>query len=232
VACRSRDVFFLVDAAQSVGVLHTDMAECGVDGLAAATQKGLLGFYGMGFLYCSQNWAERLSPLYLARFGVDLGTDAHETAMDPDRLSLRSGARRFDLGNYNYLAATAADVSLEMLMDIGTRAIEPYVRTLARTLAHGLAGLGLPVCGGKSSSDRAHIVAVGETGGGRHYTAEDPAMNDLYRYLTERRVKLSIRRGVLRFSLHLYNNEYDVDQVVQLTHEWKRGGGSTRQGHT
>jgi hypothetical protein len=36
----------------------------------------LIGLYGMRFLYCRRNWAERMQPAYLARFGVDLD-DAH-----------------------------------------------------------------------------------------------------------------------------------------------------------
>jgi cysteine desulfurase/selenocysteine lyase len=218
--CRRRGVFLLADAAQSIGVLHTDVRRLGVDALATATQKALLGFYGMGFFYCRREWAERLTPVYLARFSVDLGADAHETAMDPERLHLRPGARRFDLGNYNYLAATAVDVSIAMLTDLGTPAIEDHARGLARRLAQGLLHVGLPVSGGDPGADLGHIVAVGKSGGGRHYTAEDPAMNDLYGYLVDRGVRLSIRRGVLRFSLHLYNDMTDVDRVVALAEEW------------
>src|SRR5688572_6200923 len=72
-ACRERDVLLLVDAAQSVGVQHTDVRASNIDALAVSTQKGLLGLYGMGFLYCRKAWAEKLTPAYLARFGVDLG---------------------------------------------------------------------------------------------------------------------------------------------------------------
>ena len=59
-------------------------------------------------------------------------------------------------------------------------------------------------------------TALGRSGGGRHYTADDPAMNQLYARLSEKDVKLSIRRGVLRFSLGLYNSEADVDRVLEI----------------
>jgi cysteine desulfurase/selenocysteine lyase len=39
-ACRERGVFFLADAAQSCGVLHTDVVASNIDGLAASTQGG------------------------------------------------------------------------------------------------------------------------------------------------------------------------------------------------
>jgi cysteine desulfurase/selenocysteine lyase len=44
-ACRERVVFFLVDAAQSCGVLQTDVEASYIDGRAVSTQKGLLGLY-------------------------------------------------------------------------------------------------------------------------------------------------------------------------------------------
>ncbi len=95
------------------------------------------------------------------------------------------------------------------------------MRSLAHRLATGMLELGLPVAGGPPGPHIGHIVAVGTSGGGRHYTADDPRMNDLYRCLTDNGVKLSIRRGVLRFSLHFYNNSDDVDRVLELTRRWR-----------
>jgi cysteine desulfurase/selenocysteine lyase len=45
-------------------------------------------------------------------------------------------------------------------------------------------------------------------------------MNSLHEHLTTNGVKLAIRRGVLRFSMHLYNNLEDVRRVVDLSREW------------
>ena len=218
--CRERGVLLVVDAAQSVGVIHTDVQLLGVDALAVATQKGMLAFYGMGFLYCRRELAESLQPAYLARYGVAIGRDAHETAMDRDRLTLAAGARRFDLGNYNYLGATAADASLGLLLELGTERIESHVRGLSRRLADGFLNAGLPVVGGAPGPQLGHIVAVGDIGVGGHDSADDPAMNDLYQHLIQNDVRFSIRRGVLRFSLHVYNSEQDIDRVVELAGRW------------
>jgi hypothetical protein len=38
-------------------------------------------------------------------------------------------------------------------------------------------------------------------------------------------VRLSIRRGVLRFSLHLYNNSEDVARVLDLTRKFLAADG-------
>jgi cysteine desulfurase/selenocysteine lyase len=191
----------------------------GVDALAVATQKALLSLYGLGFLYVRRAVAEGLIPSHVARYGMDLGTEAGETARSGGELPYAAGALRFDLGNYNYLGARAAAVALELLHQIGIERIEEHVRGLAARLAAGLLDLGLPVAGGVPGPHLAHIVAVGVAGGG-HDSADDPAMNDLYRHLMDGGVRLSVRKGVLRMSVGVYNDASDVERVLELAREW------------
>jgi selenocysteine lyase/cysteine desulfurase len=215
-AARAHGALVLVDAAQSVGALAIDVATLGADALAVATQKCLLAFYGFGFLWVRPGVAAGLSPVHAARYGLDLGAGAHETALGTEDLRFHAGARRFDLGNFNYLGAAAAEASLALLHAIGPPAIEAHLRGLAARLADGLLALGLPVAGGPGGPHLGHIVSVGQAGGGRHDTADDPAMNRLYERLTAGGVRLSIRRGVLRMSLGIYNDDSDVERVLAL----------------
>ena len=166
-ACRERGVFLLADGAQSVGILHTDVEQLGLDGLAVSTQKGLLGLYGFGFLFCSRTWAERLRPASLARFGVDL-EEAHDAAKGGESYSLMAGARRCDLGNYNYPAAMACVGSMDIIASVGTKAVEAHITGLAHGLAQGLLDLGLSVAGGEPGPHIGSIVSVGEFGSGGH----------------------------------------------------------------
>jgi cysteine desulfurase/selenocysteine lyase len=214
-ACRERDVLLLVDAAQSVGILHTDVRASNIDALAVSTQKGLLALYGLGFLYCRREWADRLQPAYLARFGVDLG-EAHEASIGGYDFTFAPGARRFDVGNYNFLATAAVDASMQQLLAWGTRNIERYVVGLSHALARGFLDLGLPVAGGEPGAHLAQIVTVGQMSADQ-YATSDELYNGLYTHLAQNRVKLSIRRGMLRFSLHVYNNLEDVARVLELT---------------
>lgn len=218
-ACRDQGVMLVVDAAQSVGVLENDMEAARIDALAASTQKGLLGMYGMGFLYCRREWAERIQPVYLSRFGVDLG-DASEADLGSFEYRLAPGARRFDLGNFNFTAAVCTDVTLEYLEGFGPAAIERYVLQLSHALARGFLELGLPVSGGEPGPHLAHIVTVGDMGAGGHDSTSDARMQSLHDHLVANGVKFSIRRGVLRFSLHLYNTMQDVERVLGLAREW------------
>ena len=220
-AARGVGALTLVDAAQSVGAAATDVRRLDVDALAVATQKCLLALYGFGFLYVRRELADDLIPAHVARYGIDLD-GAHETAFSADELRYRQGALRFDVGNYNYLGAAAARAALQLIRRWTVHAVEAHVGRLAARLATGLAELGLPVVGGAVSPRRAHIVTVGASGGGRHYTADDPAMNALHARLNADGVRLAIRSGVLRFSVGVYNDDSDVERVLGSARAWRR----------
>ncbi len=216
---RAREVgaLTLADGAQSVGAAVTDVHAAGIDAMAVACQKCLLSVYGFGFLYVRREVADRLVPIHVARYGIDL--DAHETAYSDGPLEYAAGARRFDLGNYNYLGMCATRASLALIQEIGVPTIEAHVRGLAARLAQGLLELGLPVVGGAPGPHLSHIVSSGRLGGGRHYTADDPEVNALHAHLVEQGVVFSLRSGVLRFSFGVYNDESDVERVLEAVRE-------------
>lgn len=223
-AARRVGALTLADGAQSVGAQVTDVHELGIDALAVATQKCLLALYGYGFLYVRREVAEELVPIHVARYGIDLH-GAHETAYTAGPIKYLPGARRFDVGNYNYLGMTAARVSLGLINEVGVDRIESHVQSLASRLATGLYELGLPVVGGAAGTDLAHIVSVGTIGGGRHYTADDPEINDLHDHLKSRDMVFSLRSGVLRFSVGAYNDESDIDRVLSGASDWVERSG-------
>jgi cysteine desulfurase/selenocysteine lyase len=222
-ACRRHDALLLVDGAQSAGLVDTDVDHPGIDAFAVSTQKGLLALYGMGFLYVRRRWAERLAPMSLARFGVDLG-EKGEAALGDFDFRLMPGARRFDLGNYNFIGAAAAEASMDLLHRVGMAEVEAHNTTLAVRLAEGLQALGLPLIGEPRGPQRSQIVMIGALGEG-HDAADDGKMQSLYEYLSDHGVKLSVRRGALRFSIHVYNDDSDIERVLELCRSWQAGKG-------
>ena len=215
-ACRQRGAMLVVDAVQACGAVQTDVEALGIDALATATTKGLLGLYGFGFLYVRQSWIDRLEPAHLARFSVDQG-DAHESEMGSLEYRLLPDARRFEVGHYNWPGVAAADASLAQILAVGPARIEEHALRLAARLRDGLASLDLPVCVAPKGAET-HIVTVGAMGGGA-YDTEDPRLNALARHLAARGVQFSVRRGLLRFATHMYNNDEDIDRVLALAAE-------------
>ena len=83
--CRARGIFFLVDAAQTLGVLPVDMAAMGIDGLAFPGHKGLLGPQGIGGVVVSDALASELEPLLAGGTGSQ-SESLNMPSFLPDRL--------------------------------------------------------------------------------------------------------------------------------------------------
>lgn len=221
--CRRRGVYLVIDAAQSIGILATNVVAQNIDVMASSMQKGLLGLYGAGFLYVRHEIASQLQPVYLSRFGVDLGSGHEAASGDLEHYELAKGARRFDVGNHNYIAAVAVERSLKELQAIGIDAVEKHACGLSQRLAIGLENAGLPVFGGASAPERAHMVTIGADLSDKHDKADDPAVTGFHQYLLANNVRATIRRGMLRFSPHIYNNNDDIDAVIELARTWSVG---------
>ncbi|MCK6454206.1 MAG: aminotransferase class V-fold PLP-dependent enzyme [Alphaproteobacteria bacterium] len=213
-ACRKRGAMLAVDAVQCCGVLKVDVDAMGIDALATATSKGLLGLYGHGFLFVRQSWIDRLEPVYLARFSVDQGA-AHESEMGSLDYKLLPDARRFEVGHYDWPGVAAADASLDILLRVGAETIERHALRLADRLRDGLEQSGFTVSRAPENSLRTHIVTAGRMDGGAYETT-DPRLNAVARRLGDAGVRFSIRRGLLRLATHVYNDDGDIDQVLAL----------------
>jgi cysteine desulfurase/selenocysteine lyase len=207
--CRRAGVFFLVDGAQSTGVLEVDVEKACIDGWCASANKGLLGPYGVGFAYCREELARQLRPVYLSRFGVDAG-DRSESEMGAPQDDLYAGARRFEVGNANWTGVIAVAASMRQLGQFAQSAVERRAVGLASRLAEGLTDAGFEVPRLDRRDLQSHIVAVY---GGGHDRAR---LERLDQQLCSTRVEFSRRLGAIRFGLHAYNTESDVDHVVDL----------------
>lgn len=223
--CRKRDVFLLVDGVQTAGILHHDLQAQLVDGFATSTSKGLLGLYGYGFLYVSRNWVERLEPAYLSRPAVAQMTDDHSTMGEFD-YEYQPDSRRFEVGSYNLAGAYAADASIDLLLELGSRAIEDHVLALSGEFNEGLRALGLHVAVPGSGPRQSHIVTVGKLDAGGHGFSTDPLMQPLSEFLGASGVMHTLRRGQMRFGLHAYNDRSDISRALEAVGEGMRAARS------
>jgi len=216
-ACRRRNVLFLADAAQAVGVLDIDLGRLPIDALAVGTPKALLGLYGMGFLFVRSAIAERLRPVYLSGAGIDRGALAtsHTAPLKP-------GAGRFDLGNPNHVGCVAAASSIAQLQRIGTANIERHTRQFAMILSEALKELNLPVMAPTDLALGTNIVTVGTRLEPALDSTSDRGLAGLAAYLSSHRVDFSVRRGVVRFSTHAYNDRDDIERTIELVADWRK----------
>lgn len=214
--CNTRDIFLVVDGVQSCGVLHHDLSAEGVGAFATSTSKGLLALYGYGFMYVAPRWLSRLNPVYLSRTGVDVG-NGDASAMGERHYTVHKDARRFELGSYNLAGAYAVDAALDLLLELGSKAVEDHVLALADILREGLVARGYSdVCMPEDDYERSHIVTMGKLDNGGHGFSHDDVITKLSVVLNENNIIHTVRRGQLRFGIHAYNNQADIDAVLAL----------------
>ncbi len=217
-ACRKRNVFLLVDGVQSAGILKHDLSAEPVDGFVTSTSKGLLGLYGFGFLYAHPRWIDRLEPAYLSRPGVVQQSDDHSTMGGFD-YELQPDSRRFEVGSFNLAGAYAADASLDLLLDLGMEQTEKRVLCLAAMLHEGLTAAGIAPAVPGSGPEQSHILTLGHLDAGGHGFSRDAMIEPLSAHLTACNVVHTIRRGQLRFAIHAYNDEADIERTVACVRE-------------
>ncbi len=219
-ACRAHGAFLLVDAAQSSGVLVQDMARLPVDGWATAVQKGMLGLYGLGVLFVRREWTERITPVALARFSVELEV-GHEAAGPEAGWQLRGGAGRYEIGNYNYIALAALRASLALLLRIGPAAVERRAVGSAERLRAALEARDIPLLT-VSARHRSHIISIADRQGAGHDKAETPWVNSLSAALTQDGVAHSVRRGAVRLSSHVHVLPEVAERAMQSIETWRK----------
>jgi cysteine desulfurase family protein len=118
----------LVDAAQTAGALPIDVQALGIDMLAAAGHKGLLGPLGTGFLYLAPGMEKVVEPL--RRGGT--GTRSDE-AWQPESMP-----DRYESGNANVPGLAGLAAGLEYVLKQGPAAIHARELELVTRLMQGL----------------------------------------------------------------------------------------------
>lgn len=209
--CDDRDILFVVDGAQSAGVLAHDLGAEKVGAFVAPASKYLLGLHGFGFLYVSPAWAGRLDPPYRSQAGVV----APENVIDlEDEYPVRDGADKFRIGGINRIGAVAVNAGLDLLLDLGGSAIEERTVSLASKLRDAAIGKSLSPFVCEAGSAASHIVSIPiDDPNGNQSVSGD--MQLLLDRLDAAGVRYSANFNKLRFGFHAFNNDADVECAVR-----------------
>ena len=127
--CRSQGILFMVDAAQSAGLLPIHVEQMGIDLLAAAGHKGLMGPPGTGFLYVRPDLD--LQPLVYGGTGVLSDSDRQ-----PEQLP-----ERLESGTLNTVGLAGLGAALDFIEREGRERIRTHEVALVQQLLQGLSKL-------------------------------------------------------------------------------------------
>jgi cysteine desulfurase / selenocysteine lyase len=195
---------FVVDATQALGRVPVTLE--GADFLVASSYKWLLGVHGLGLVYCAPHLLEELAPGAAGWYSV---TDSFASDRF-ERFALQDGAARFTGGMPNFPSIYVMRESLGFLMQLGIEQIDLDLKPLVKQLREGIDSLGFQLLTPLDEIYASGIVSF----------AHD-APEDLGRALQEKGVIVWAGDGRLRASLHIYNDEDDVNALLTTLSELK-----------
>ena len=211
---RAHGVLSLVNAAQSVGILRSDVQALDCDFLASCGRKALRATEGSGFLYVRRALIESIEPALVGWWNgsCDRATGA---------LSLVPGARRFEAGCPIVPAILGLGSAIGYAQRIGIDAIEARVRSLTAYAVQKLSAIpGFELYGPVSAADRIGIVPFNVRGvdPARIVAAleQQQCIIEAGNFMAD---AILARYGVstmARVSLHYFNTHEEIDRVAEL----------------
>ena len=198
--CRDRDVLFVVDAIQQAGAFPIDVKASGIHAMAACSHKWMLGLLGIGFLYVDRDLLPRLRPALVGWYSVE-----DPFAFDGTRFDLRTDSSRLEEAAPTFPMVYGLGAAVDMLLEAGVADTAAHITGLLDRAADTLEAIGCEVS--PAPEHRAGILMI------KPPSADVDALAEA---CAERSIAVSVRRGRLRLSAHLYNNEDDIDALVDL----------------
>ncbi len=200
--CERHGVLLCVDAIQSLGVLPMDVGRAKISFLASDGHKWLLGPEGTAIFYVAAAHRERLDVMEHGWTNIN-----REGRFIESGLTLLPDGRRFEAGSLNTNGIYGLRASIDFLLSVGIEAIRDEVVRLATRLADGLEDAGFGI--GTPRPIASGIVGVTPP------DVEKTSIVRLHRQLEEAGIVCAPREGMLRFSPHFYNEDAEIDRVVE-----------------
>jgi selenocysteine lyase/cysteine desulfurase len=209
--CHEHGIICGIDAIQALGALEIDAQELGIDYLAAAAHKWLLGPQTTGILYISDALLAQMHVPRRGWFSVETPFDFFNYEQP-----LKAGAARFEHSSPNRLPIVGLDAALGIFesIDGGMQAVEQRILGLTGHAIAGLERLGYPVVSPQGEGERSGIVCFNV-----HPGRQDISPQQLVDELASRNIRVAARGNVIRISPHFYNTLEEIDTLLNALEE-------------
>jgi cysteine desulfurase/selenocysteine lyase len=209
-ACEKVGAAFILDLSQCAGAIQLSIRDLGASMAVCSGYKWLLGPYGTGFFWIAEEWIERL-PLGAVYFMALEGARAFH-ALPMSDLRPAPGARRWDSAETaNFTNLAAFDSSLDLMLRIGSDAVELFIDALVNQIIDGLPRTSCVLASPAERERRGPYVCI---------SARDPEETPaLHEKLRAAKISVSLRGKALRISPHIYNTPEDISRLMQVLSE-------------
>lgn len=214
--CKAHNLQFIVDAAQTAGVIPIDVKACHIDALCFTGHKGLLGPQGIGGIILTKEMAQTLTPLIAGGTGSFSHLETMPTHM-PDA---------FESGTLNLPGIIGLNEGLDYIESQGMENIHNHELVLTQSFLEGLQSIDrINIVGKQNIQDRTAVVSITIDG-------MDPAniayeLESTYHIMTRVGLHCAPRahqtlgtypEGTVRFSFGYANTHKDVESALSALH--------------
>lgn len=197
---RRRGAWVVVDAYQTAGCVPFDVRDWPVDVVLGGSHKWLCGGPGAAWMYVAPEQADRLAPALAGWFGH------REPFAFELELSYAPGAMRFATGTPGMAALFAARAGLEVVLEVGVRAVREWSQALGQQMVDYADSLGLEVRSPRNPERRTGMVVV-----------DFPGAEETARDLVARGILVDYRPGAgIRMSAHFYTHPQEVQAAFEV----------------
>lgn len=197
---KEKGIYLVVDGIQGIGCFQFNPYEYNVDFLSVGGTKWLLGIFGSGFLYVNPDILPKIKKVYTGWLAAPW-KNFTDFSILPEPYE---DGRRFETGTKNIISLKGLSENLKIFNYVGLQKIEKKIQILKIAFINFISEYGFTLYTIKSS--RSGIVSI------KHNLLNS---EEIYNFLNKKKVIISLRNDLLRFSFHYFNNLDDVNYVTR-----------------
>lgn len=206
---KEKNALTIIDVAQSIAHTKIDVKDLDCDFLAFSSHK-MFASLGLGVLYGKEKYLVNMEPLFYGGGMVDL--------VSYEKSTFREHPEKFEAGTQNISGVIALEESINYINKIGFENIKKYENNLLKYALEKLKTLKEIIIYNPGKEKSSSIISFNLKNIHPHDTASILNENNIairagHHCCMPLMKKLNIS-GTCRISLSIYNNEWDIDKLV------------------
>ncbi len=212
---RDRSIVFMVDSAQTAGILELDVGKQCIDILTFTGHKGLLGPQGTGGIYIKPGL--QINPLKEGGTG-SLSESLEQPSWMPDRL---------ESGTPNTPGIAGLLAGVKFVLETGIDVIHNREQDMTKALLHGMKGMeGVQIYGSPDRRQRTAVIAFnidgidcGELSMRLEHEHGIITRSGLHCALLAHQTLGTLQRGACRLSPGFFTTEAQIETVLKAIYD-------------
>jgi selenocysteine lyase/cysteine desulfurase len=188
----------LVDGYQTLGTMPIDVKQLKADFLVGGVLKYLLASSGQAYLYVRKELLPALQPTTGGWF-----TQANIFAMDNNAHAPSPTARKFEAGSPPVPNLYATLAGIKLIQSLGPERIQHEIREVTGAIKEGVMRRGFNLVSPVDPAKHSALITV-----------RSHKVDLLVKWLAAENIIVSSRDSNLRISPHFYNNQEDVNHLL------------------